>query len=40
VKIVGDAVRGRIVLVDVKETNGHAGNGRVGAGVVDGVSTP
>jgi hypothetical protein len=26
VKIVGDAVRGRIVLVDVKETNGHARN--------------
>jgi MoxR-like ATPase len=28
VKIVGDAVRGRIVLVDVKETNGQAGGGR------------
>jgi hypothetical protein len=28
VKIVGDPARGRIVLVDVKETNGQAGNGR------------
>jgi hypothetical protein len=31
VKIVGDTVRGRIVLVDVKETNGQVGNGRVEA---------
>jgi MoxR-like ATPase len=31
VKLVGDRVRGRIVLVDVKETNGQAGNGRVEA---------
>jgi hypothetical protein len=31
VKLVGDRVRGRIVLVDVKETNGHAGNGWVEA---------
>jgi hypothetical protein len=28
VKIVGDPVRGRILLVDVKETNGHTCNGR------------
>src|SRR5204863_3370630 len=33
VRIVGDPARGRIVLVDVKETNGHAGNGRVEAAV-------
>jgi hypothetical protein len=26
VKIVGDAQHGRIVLVDVQETNGHTGN--------------
>jgi MoxR-like ATPase len=31
VKIVGDAVRGRILLVDVKETNGQACNGQVEA---------
>jgi hypothetical protein len=30
VKIMGDTVRGRIVLVDVKETNGATRNGRVG----------
>jgi hypothetical protein len=29
VKIVGDAARGRIVLVDVKETNGHTRNGHL-----------
>jgi hypothetical protein len=29
VRIVGDVARRRIVLVDVKETNGHLGNGRV-----------
>jgi MoxR-like ATPase len=29
VRLVGDAAHGRIVLVDVKETNGHARNGRV-----------
>ena len=29
VKVVGDAARGRIVLVDVKETNGHTTNGRL-----------
>ena len=29
VKIVGDPARGRIVLVDVAETNGQARNGRV-----------
>jgi hypothetical protein len=31
VKIVGDPARGRILLVDVKETNGHTGNGRLEA---------
>jgi hypothetical protein len=36
VKVVGDVGRGRIVLVDVSETNGHAGNGRVEAGVAEG----
>jgi hypothetical protein len=29
VRLVGDPARGRIVLVDVKETNGHTGNGRL-----------
>jgi MoxR-like ATPase len=33
VKIVGDPARGRILLVDVKETNGHTGNGRREAAV-------
>jgi MoxR-like ATPase len=33
VKIVGDPTRGRIVLVDVKETNGHVLNGRREAAV-------
>jgi hypothetical protein len=33
VKVVGDPARGRIVLVDVVETNGQAGNGPAGAGV-------
>jgi MoxR-like ATPase len=33
VKIVGDSVRGRIVLMDVKETNGHTSNGRLEAAV-------
>jgi hypothetical protein len=37
VKIVGDTVRGRIVLVDVKELNGQVGNARVGAGVSGGT---
>jgi hypothetical protein len=31
VKLVGDPVRKRIVLVDAQETNGHTGNGRVEA---------
>src|SRR5262245_44520053 len=31
VKIVGDPARGRILLVDVKETNGPARNGRLEA---------
>ena len=29
--IVGDPVRGRILLLDVKETNGHTSNGRLEA---------
>jgi hypothetical protein len=33
VKIVGDLERGRIVLVDVKELNGQASNGRLEAAV-------
>jgi MoxR-like ATPase len=33
VKIVGDPVRGRIVLVDVVETNGHSDNTRLEASV-------
>jgi hypothetical protein len=37
VKIVGDVARGRIVLVDVHQTNGHAGNGRVEAVGLEGV---
>jgi hypothetical protein len=36
VKVVGDPARGRILLVDVKETNGHVGNGRVEAVVAGG----
>ena len=31
VKIVGDPGHGRIVLVDVKETNGHTRNGTLEA---------
>ena len=31
------SVRGRIVLVDVTETNGHAENGRLGASVQEGM---
>ena len=33
VKVVGDSLRGRIVLVDVMETNFHTSNGRLEAGV-------
>jgi hypothetical protein len=33
VKIVGDPARGRILLVDVKETNGHMRNGALEAAV-------
>src|SRR5262249_10923047 len=40
VRIVGDPARARIVLVDVKETNGHAGNGRLAAAVVEGPEPP
>ena len=29
IKIVGDPVRGRIRLAEVKETNGRTGNGRM-----------
>ena len=39
-RTVGDVVRGRIVLVDVKETNGHVGNGRVEVVGVDRVDRP
>jgi hypothetical protein len=35
VKIMGDVQRGRIVLIDVHETNGHTENGRLEAGVVE-----
>jgi hypothetical protein len=37
VQLVGDPLRGRIVLVDVKETNGHTANGWAEAGVTDGA---
>jgi hypothetical protein len=40
VKVVGDPLRGRIVLVDVKETNGHVGNGWVEAVVPGGLERP
>jgi len=40
VKIVGDPVRGRILLVDVTETNGQTGNGRLEAAVEDGLERP
>jgi hypothetical protein len=36
VKIVGNPLHRRILLVDVKETNGHVGNGRLEAAVPDG----
>src|SRR5207244_10379096 len=37
VRIVGDVVRGRVVLVDVKETNGQMRNGHVEAVGANGV---
>jgi hypothetical protein len=40
VKIVGDTVRGRIVLVDVKETNGQAGSGKREAGLHESLPRP
>ena len=40
VKLVGDPARGRIVLVDVKETNGHTHNGRREAAEFDGIQGP
>jgi ATP-dependent Clp protease ATP-binding subunit ClpA len=40
VKLVGDPTRGRIVLVDVKEGNGQACNGRLEAALLDGVERP
>jgi hypothetical protein len=40
VKLVGDPARGRIVLVDVQETNGQAHHGRPEAAVKDGLSRP
>ncbi len=39
VKIVGDPARGRILLVDVKETNGHLHNGRSEAAVPEGLES-
>jgi hypothetical protein len=36
VKLVGDPARGRILLVDVKETNGHTRNGRLEVAVPGG----
>jgi len=40
VKLVVDPGRGRIVLVDVQETNGHTSNGRPETDRVDGVVMP
>ncbi|MGH7171168.1 MAG: hypothetical protein ACRELF_00865 [Gemmataceae bacterium] len=40
VKLVGDPVRGRIVLVDVQETNGHTSNGRSEKDMADGLVMP
>jgi hypothetical protein len=40
VKVVGDPARGRIVLVDVKETNGQAHNARTEGSVLDGLERP
>jgi hypothetical protein len=40
VKLVGDLARGRIVLVDVKEGNGQALNGRLEASALNGVDRP
>ncbi len=40
VKLVGDPAHGRIVLVDVKETNGHTGNGRLQGAEMEGLDRP
>jgi hypothetical protein len=40
VKVVGDPARGRLVLIDVKETNGHTRNGRAEAAVPAGTARP
>ena len=40
VRLVGDPTRGAFVLVDVKETNGHTGNGRLEGIVLDGLERP
>ncbi|HTU20888.1 MAG TPA: AAA family ATPase [Gemmataceae bacterium] len=40
VKLVGDVVRGRIVLVDVEPTNGHTTNGHSATERIDGVVMP
>ncbi len=40
VKLVGDPGRGRIVLVDVKETNGHAHHDRLEAAPTNGQGVP
>jgi hypothetical protein len=37
VRIAGDTVRRRIVLIDVAETNGHMGNGLVEVAVSEGL---
>jgi hypothetical protein len=39
VKIVGDPERGRILLVDVKETNGHVRNGHAEAAMPEGLES-
>ena len=40
VKLVGDPIHGRILLVDVQETKGHTGNGRSATDRADGVVMP
>jgi hypothetical protein len=40
VKLVGDPLRGRIVLVDVQETNGHTGSGQLESDRADRLIIP
>jgi hypothetical protein len=40
VKLVGDPLRGRIVLVDVQKTNGHTSNGQSEKDMADGLVVP